>query len=286
MDNEETIRNEAWRGAQSGIAKQPHGDESRYRPTYNVQWTESRDSNPRLTAGISDPKPDYSESFRLTKYPSHAHDALGAHLGPTSYAQAMPAFAAECKRTSFSIASAAEQAAYDGAIMVSSARAAHEYLRRPFQYNSAQALTAAYNGDYLALHAHHAVENHDGEPDYHSYELYHHRPSASLEEYKASRRHTRNAQDWSRERAGRTLDELRKFIPVPALATPPVSSSSGPAVQVTRQSTPPPPTAGGGWSFSEGRKGWYRRCPDGTYEWHSEQQEQRPTRVKRKITKK
>lgn len=202
-NNEATLQLNTW----YKLAKPPPG--KGYLCDANLEWTEVDAS---VTDRLVNAKPDITESYRLQKYPQKAIDDLGPALAPTSYSMAMPTFAAEAKSIEKGIASAELQCAYDGAIMVDGARKTQEALGKsldPFWTNT-QALTIAYNGNDMTILANHAVHTTVG-VQHHSYSLYSHVPRQSFEEFKTTRKHTRNAQDWSRERATSTLEELRNY---------------------------------------------------------------------------
>lgn len=214
-NNEATLQLNTW----YKLAKPPPG--KGYLCDANLEWTEVDAS---VTERIGNAKPDITESYRLQKYPTKAIDDLGPALAPTSYSMAMPTFAAEAKSIEKGIASAELQCAYDGAIMVDGARKTQEALGKsldPF-WITAQALTVAYNGNEMTILANHAVSS-PVDVQYHSYSLFSHDPRQSFEEFKTSRKHIRNAQDWSRERATRTLEELRNYGRAMGPITPPHS---------------------------------------------------------------
>ena len=123
---------------------------------------------------------------------------------------AMPTFAVEIKSGDRGTKSAELQCAYDSAIMVDAARTKYESLGKELEafWKTTQALTLAYNGSNLEIKADHAV-NLSGVTKYHNYSLYTDNPLSSYQNFKVARKHIRNAQDWCRERATRTLDELR-----------------------------------------------------------------------------
>jgi hypothetical protein len=201
------------------VAKPPPG--KGYLRDASFEWTEVEGP---ITARIGNAKPDITESYRLRKYPQQAIDNLGAALAPTSHAMGMPTFAVEAKSIEKGIMNAELQCAYDGAIMVDAARNIHKSLGKGFNsfWTTTQALTLAYNGNEMTILANHAVESTSG-VQRHSYPLFSDTPRHSFEHFKLTQKHTRNAQDWSRERATKTLEELRDYDCALGPITPPQS---------------------------------------------------------------
>lgn len=213
--NEATLQLTTW----YKVAKPPPG--KGYLCDANLEWTEV---DALVTNRIGNAKPDITESYRLRKYPQQSIDDLGAALAPTSHTMAMPTFAVEAKSIEKGIMEAELQCAYDGAIMVDAARRAHESLGNelgPF-WKTTQALTLAYNGNDMTILANHAVKI-TSAIQHHSYPLYSDTPRHSFEHFKSARKHVRNAQDWSRERSTRMLEELRNHQYVLHPITPPQS---------------------------------------------------------------
>jgi len=205
-DNELTVQSNTW----TRLAKRPSDNRvPGYTSNYNFQWTEV-DSH--LTYGLSDAKPDISESFRRDQYPQGAVEALGGSLVPTQYSAAMPTFCVESKGPDGQMPSAEKQSAYDGALMVNAALETHRYMGKPPGefFNKTQALTAAVNGEYVHLYGNHVVEK-GPSLSYHQYPLKIHRPRDSLEDFKETYKQVRNVQDWARERATSTKDELHAY---------------------------------------------------------------------------
>jgi hypothetical protein len=213
--NEATLQLTTW----YKVAKPPPG--KGYLCDANFEWTEVEGP---VTARVGNAKPDITESYRLRKYPQQAIDNLGAALAPTSHAMAMPTFAVEAKSIEKGIMNAELQCAYDGAIMVDAARNVHESLGKRFDsfWMATQALTLAYNGNDMTILANHAVESTSG-VQRHSYPLFSDTPRHSFEHFKLTRKHTRNAQDWSRKRATKILEELRDYDRALGPITPPQS---------------------------------------------------------------
>lgn len=197
------------------------------------QWTEVVRSP--ITKGLSVPKPDYTESYRMEAYPRDAAEQLGASLSPTSRTQTMPVFAAEFKRLTGSIVEAEQQCAYDGSIMVEAAAAMGAYVHQKNDadmdvhnaiYGRTQALSIAFSGQGFTLFAHHAVKN-AGRTEYHNYPIFAHLPRNSLEEFQMMLRHARNAQDWGFERATSMLKDIkRRCDGQVALMSPPDTTST------------------------------------------------------------
>ncbi|MCJ1399897.1 hypothetical protein MMC11_003100 [Xylographa trunciseda] len=104
-----------------------------------------------LTTGLSDPQPDLVESYRKTDYPPQAVEALSADLAPSSYNEAMPAYAVEFKSSNGDMKEAKLQCAFDGSIMTEGARGAHTYMDKSDDdfYGKTQALTVAFNGGLI-----------------------------------------------------------------------------------------------------------------------------------------
>ena len=195
---EDDIKNEAWCSDSDAIAKKP--PIGPYRPDHNKSWNAASAAYSSLSANLSAPKPDYSECLRSSEYPAEAIQDLGAHICPTaSHLTSMPTFAAEIKSRKVSLFQAEQQAALDAAFMTHADHHKNKYVGEETTPRTIQALTVTFNGDNLTIYGNHRNEK-DGKITYNSTELYHHRPTASLKEYRASRRHVRNAQDWSRYR--------------------------------------------------------------------------------------
>lgn len=213
--NEATLQLNTW----YKVAKPPWAEE--YHCDANLEWTEV---DSPVTNRIGNAKPDMTESYRLSNYPLQAIDDLGAALAPTSHNMAMPTFAVEAKSIEKGIINAERQCAYDGAIMVDAARKTHESLGKKLDsfWETTQALTVAYNGNQMTILANHAVQS-AGAVQHHSYSLASHAPQQSFEDFKVTRKHTRNAQEWAQKRATRTLDELRNYGHALDSITPPQS---------------------------------------------------------------
>lgn len=177
------------------------------RQEMNVPWTKV--DNIDVTSGLSDPRPDYTEGFELKTYPEEARSALGGHLQPSRHPFAMPRFAVELKQPEKGLRQAGWQAAYDGAVMVSAARAQDRFKGQPFAYGQTQALTATSNGENMRLYANHAVQSQGGTQFHHAL-LFGNEPHKSKEEFSAARRRIRNAQDWSRVKASEARDSFRE----------------------------------------------------------------------------
>ncbi|KAH6716423.1 hypothetical protein BKA61DRAFT_721019 [Leptodontidium sp. MPI-SDFR-AT-0119] len=184
-----------------------------------------------LTTGLSDTQPDIIESYRKTDYPLTAVEALSGDLAPSSYNEAMPAYAVEFKSTNGDMKEAKLQCVYDGALMTAGAHAMHTHIGKPDDnfYGRTQALTVAFNGETLNFYAYHAVQiptsSHPATCEasgrgvdrsagaanetaatieYHQYLLNCDNPRVSFEAFQTVYRHTRNAQDigykWATER--------------------------------------------------------------------------------------
>ncbi|KAE8442401.1 hypothetical protein EG329_003418 [Mollisiaceae sp. DMI_Dod_QoI] len=179
-----------------------------------------------LTTGLSDPQPDLVESYRKTDYPPQAVEALSADLAPSSYNEAMPAYAVEFKSSNGDMKEAKLQCAFDGSIMTEGARGAHTYMDKSDDdfYGKTQALTVAFNGGLIECYGHHALQTpgpsqlaaDEAAPNeaaagragdtvkYHPYLLDCDTPRASLQNFQSAYKHMRNAQDigykWATER--------------------------------------------------------------------------------------
>ena len=201
--NEATMQSNSW----LALAKQPsHLKTPGYCQDYNFAWTEVEGP---LREGISDPKPDISESYRTSQYPPTALDALGGTLAPTQYKGAMPALCVEYKGPDGTMFSAEKQCAFDGAIMTNSALETHTYMGKDPNdfYGKTQALTFAANGDLVRLYGNHVLQN-KSSLQYHQYPLFTQLPTESLQHFKETRLHVRNAQDWARQQATFTKESL------------------------------------------------------------------------------
>lgn len=119
-----------------------------YKPRLNHSWSAI---NNHISVGLSDAKPDMVESYRKMDYPDRAIEALGGDLGPSSFDEAMPAYAVEFKSLGGNFQDAKLQCAYDGALMAEGSRALHAYIGSDEKdlLAKTQALTLAFNGEYL-----------------------------------------------------------------------------------------------------------------------------------------
>ena len=205
-ENEASLQSDVW----YLLAKHPiFNNTPGYRANYNFQWTEVESA---LTFRLSDAKPDISESFRRHQYPPDACEALGGALAPTQYNAAMPTLCVEWKGPDGLMPSAEKHCAYDGALMVDAAYQVHQYMNRdPTEFfNKTQALTMAINGAHVDIYSNHMVQTRSG-LEYHQYLLQSHHPRDSLKDLIKTRRCVRNAQDWCRERAKKTKDQLQSY---------------------------------------------------------------------------
>ena len=239
-ENEITLQSNVW----PLLAKRPGRTcAPGYAANYNFQWTEVDN---HLTIGLSSAKPDISESYRDYQYPNGADEALGGALCPTQHSGAMPTFCVEWKGPDNSMLSAEKQCAYDGALMADAALEAHLYMQKDqgeFN-NKTQALTIALNGESVRLYGCHIIQTKEIEQripeplkkpktmpfqtkwrndvtpsipqlaslQYHHFELNRYLPGKSPAALKETCRQIRNAQDWARQRATRTKDELNAFV--------------------------------------------------------------------------
>lgn len=179
-----------------------------------------------LTTGLSDPQPDLVESYRKTDYPPQAVETLSADLAPSSYNEAMPAYAVEFKSSNGDMKEAKLQCAYDGSVMTEGARVTHNYMDKSNDdfFGKTQALTVAFNGALIEYYGHHALQTpgpsqlaanrtvpskdaagRAGDTvKYHPYLLNCDTPRASLQNFQSAHKHIRNAQDlgykWATER--------------------------------------------------------------------------------------
>jgi hypothetical protein len=214
-----------------------------YTSNYKYQWTEVESP---LTYRISDAKPDISESFRTDQYPLKAREALSSALAPTQYRGAMPTFCAEWKGPDGILPSAEKQCAYDGALMVDAAHEAHKYMKKPSTefFNKTQAITVALNGEFVQQYSNHMVKR-GRSVEYHQYPLRTNQPRESLKDFKETYRRVRNCQDWARERAARTKDDLHAYVN----AEPEVAELP--------------------WIWSVEHSRYYRTLSDGSRQWAS-----------------
>ncbi|KAL9098549.1 MAG: hypothetical protein Q9163_005815 [Psora crenata] len=204
--NEASMQSNTW----NLLAKQHRGAENnRYTADYNLQWTEVESS---LTHGLTDAKPDISESYPSNQYPEEACEALEGSLNPTRHDAAMPRFCAEWKGPDGTMISAEKQSAYDGALMVEAAGNIHQYMKKGLAgfLDQTQALTLVLNGECVHLCSNHAIKVGSGY-EYHQYLLQTCAPGVSLKDFKLAYKSVRNAQDWARYRATRTKDDLHAF---------------------------------------------------------------------------
>lgn len=204
--NEATVQLQAY----LRLAKQDIGQH--YTRSANTPWSGVEN---HLTVGLGDARPDISECFHVTDYPSTAVDELGEALAPSDYDKAMPALAVELERSNGRMDKATARCGYDGALMVNGAHAIHKYLGRPDDafFSTTQALTIAYDGCNLQLFGHHVPVPQPstvGSPtlEYHQYILATDNPRASLEDFRMAYRHMRNAQDIGYNLAKKRKDAL------------------------------------------------------------------------------
>ena len=191
---------------------------------FNQEWAEIEECN--ITRGLSNPKPDYIESFGTEDYPEEAKSDLVGHPHASVYHHGMPRLAIELKQHMKGLRQAEWQAAYDGAIMIDAVRAQDEYRQHSFTSGQTQALTVASTGDRIAIYANHAVPISRG-TEYHHFQLFHSDPCATREEYSSTRRRVQNAQDWARSKASASRDGLRQYVDGRTQITPPVTGTTG-----------------------------------------------------------
>ena len=186
---------------------------SGYLHRLNHSWSEVDN---HLIKGLSDARPDLVESYRTRGYPPNAVEALAGELVPTTYDEAMPAYAVEFKSAGGDFQEAKLQCAYDGALITEGSRMTHRYMGKNDKemFGKTQALTMAYNGHSLKLYGHHVVQPSSSIPtaeddgtsslQYHQYLLASDNPRDSFEEFQNAYKHVRNAQDlgyqWATER--------------------------------------------------------------------------------------
>lgn len=230
-DNENTVTANTWHYlAKDHYLAMGRGNwDVGYDQNSGFQWTEVESA---ITANLSDPKPDISESFRHYQYPPDAVEALGPALAPTLYGAAMPRLCLELKGPDGMMISAHKQAAYDGAVMVEAAWQAHQFMSKPENdfIGKTQALTGAFNGSYLHIYTNHAIAlqakaidnkaaNYPESLQYHQYPLETVLPGASLEDFQNARKIVRNTQDWAREKAIEIKDALHTHVDAMHAAT-------------------------------------------------------------------
>ena len=250
-DNELTMGVNVW----PLLAKHPRDtNKPDYAPYYNLQWTEKKS---RLTFELSSAKPDMWEGYRRDQYPEKASEALGGALIPTQYGGAMPTFCVEWKGPDGKMPSAEKQCAYDGALMVESAYEAHKYMNKdPAEFlNKTRALTADLNGEFVHLYGNHVVKR-DSALEYHQYELDVLCPRKSLKEFENTRNQIRNAQDWAREHATRTKDDLHVYAHAEEVV---------PAILPELTDEPEATRTKWLWSAEHGRH--YCILPNGSFQW-------------------
>ena len=203
-DNEHTMQTETW----PLISKHPDtSGVDGYASNYNFEWTEC--DNRFTDSGLSNPKPDITESLRLRSYPWTAREQLAGALGPTMYRQALPNIAIEFKGPDGTMNQAKHQCAYDGATIANSCYEINQHLSKDptHFYGSMQALTIASDGNNIEIFANHATQD-GSDLAFHQHSLSY-LPMKSLEQYKVAYKQVRNAQDWARKRAIQNRELLR-----------------------------------------------------------------------------
>lgn len=230
-DNKDTVMSNVW----PLLAKKPRNrDHFGYNQNMKFQWTEVDSA---ITANISNPKPDISESFRHRQYPLEAVEYLGPALAPTEDSAAMPRFCIEVRGLDGAMAPATKLAAYHGAVMVEAALEAHQYMSKPANdfFGYTQALTAVVSDYCLEIYANHAIPSPQTDttnnaatsatapyPDkfqYHHFLFEGVSPSRSLKDFQMARKRVRNAQDWAREKAAEIKDALHAHVDAAMHAT-------------------------------------------------------------------
>lgn len=151
--NEDSLKDNTFT---SMLLKRPTMDiQELYMQVSNQEWTNIV-GNP-IRQNISNPKPDYYESYTLSSYNRNAVEELEGSILPTKFNHAMPRFAAELKSPSVGERQAGYQAAYDGAVMVEATRKQCDYIGTQFAYETTQALTVTSNGHSVGIQAHHLL---------------------------------------------------------------------------------------------------------------------------------
>lgn len=189
----------------------------------NHPWSEVDN---HLIKGLSDARPDLVESYRKRGYPLNAVEALAGELVPTTYNEAMSAYAVEFQSAGGDFQEATLQCAYDGALMTEGSRITHQYMGKTDEemFGKTQALTMAYNGNLLTLYGHHVVQpssfiptaEDDGTSllQYHQNVLASDHPRDSFDGFQSAYKHVRNAQDlghqWATERKDALWEHERK----------------------------------------------------------------------------
>ncbi|MCJ1250671.1 hypothetical protein MMC30_007899 [Trapelia coarctata] len=250
-ENEFTMQTKVW----PLLAKDPCRTKTQgYADDYNFAWTEVES---HLTSGLTDAKPDISEGYRKDQYPLDVCEALGGALAPTQYNGAMPTFCVEWKGPDGTIPSAEKQCAYDGALMVDAAFDAHRYMKKDTAefVDKTQALTVALNGEIVHIYGNHVVAK-GSSFEYHQYPLHTHLPGESFEAFKETYKQVRNAQDWARERATRTKDDLYTY-----------SNTKRAAPITLAEPTDDPGATEKGWFWSAEHGKQYRILSGGSFQW-------------------
>jgi hypothetical protein len=98
----------------------------------DLEWTQVA-GTPVTIRDLSNPKPDYSETFMLKGYPPVIWDTLGWCIMLSGHMVAMPTFCVEFKAPGKGPRNAIAQAACDGAVMVDAAWEIHKYMKKPAQ---------------------------------------------------------------------------------------------------------------------------------------------------------
>lgn len=203
-DNEPTMISNTW----NGLAKRLSyiNDGLNYLPLHCAEWTNVR---AQITAETILPKPDYSESLMADQYPKRARDYLGGYLSPTGKIMGMPTFCVEFCDPYDRMSLEHYQTAHDGALMTEAAIEMQRYAgKTPIDlYGITQAITIETNGTVLELRGCYALER-EGRLEFHHYPLDYYLSVKSYDGFKRAYRHVRNAQDWAKERAVATLNEL------------------------------------------------------------------------------
>jgi hypothetical protein len=191
-----------------------------------------------LTRCLRDAQPDIAISYRKSHYPPQVVEDLSKDLVPSSYNEAMPAYAIEFKSSSGDMKEAKLQCAYDGAIVTESARAINKYLRNSDKdfYGKTQDLTVAYNGQLLSFYGHHALQTaaqpgfatHEAASigakevfEYHQFLIKSDLPRDSLENFQDAYKHTRNADELRFSLATQRKDALWAYTKATNVQTAP-----------------------------------------------------------------
>jgi hypothetical protein len=186
----------------------------------DLEWSKVAGTSVAMQ-NLSNPKPDYFETFSLYAYPPEARNDLPWYITPSAHMFAMPTFCVEFKAPGKGPRNAIAQAAYDGAVMVDAAWEMHKYMKKPARdfFGTTKALVITISDrcfELFACHAMPAVESKGKSKDeyppkikYHIFQLIGSKID-SADNVKAICLSIRNAQDWCYAQARSVKENLCK----------------------------------------------------------------------------